>query len=231
MAGKWVEIEASCGGSFRAWLASPPNGRGPAIVLLQEIFGVNAHIRDLAERFAERGYLVVAPDLFWRFTPGLDLQYGDDDIKVALDHYGRFDYGTAVSDICAVISFLRLRPECTGRIAAMGYCLGGYLAFRCAMECNIQGAVAYYGVGIETHLTGGGVNCPVMVHYAGSDKFIPPDTVQLVATHFVEDPSVQVFVYPGVDHGFVNHEREAFDESAAALSDARTFGFLHDALK
>ena len=232
MPGQWIEIKTPTNASFNAWFAVPPDGRGPAIVLLQEIFGVNAHIRDLSEQFAERGYVVIAPDLFWRLTPGLDLQYGEADIASALSHYQRFNPDAAMADIDAAVAFLRRRPECTGRVAAMGYCLGGYLAFRCAMECGIQAAVAYYGVGIERHLSGDvRINCPVMIHYAGGDKFIPPDTVQTVTEHFAGNPAVEVFTYQAVDHGFVNQEREAFDAMAAATSDARTFGFLDKVLR
>ncbi len=232
MPGQWIELDTRQGEAFKAWLALPSAGPAPAIVLLQEIFGVNAHIRDLAERFAERGYVVIAPDLFWRLEPGIDLQYGEADIAQALSHYQRFDADAALADIGAVVAFLRRLPDCTGRIAAMGYCLGGYLAFRSALECDIQAAVAYYGVGIERHLAGDlRINCPVMIHYAGEDKFIPPDTVRSVVEHFAGNPGVEVFTYQAVDHGFVNHEREAFDAMAASTSDARTFGFLEKSLR
>src|ERR1700710_85860 len=150
MKGKTISVTAGDGGSFKAYLAVPEGGSGPGIVLLQEIFGVHQYMRAVADSYAEEGYVVLAPDLFWRLEPGVELTEAQFDRAFQL--YGKFDVPKAVEDIAATVKALRALPECTGRIAALGFCLGGKLAYLAAAHAGVDCAVSYYGVAIDAEL-------------------------------------------------------------------------------
>jgi len=126
--GQWIEIKAADGGKFRGYLAVPAAGKGPGIVLCQEIFGINAYIREVADYYAEEGYVVLAPDLFWRLDKDVELGYTEDDWKKAFDYFQRFDTDKGMEDITAAVRVLRTRPEVAGKVGALGFCLGGRLA-------------------------------------------------------------------------------------------------------
>ena len=119
MAGRYITVKAKDGGSFKAYLATPEKGSGPGIVLLQEIFGINAYIRSVADYYAEEGYVVLAPDLFWRIEPGIELGFTDDDWKKAFAYREKFNVDKSVEDIGATIAALRALPECKGKIGAL----------------------------------------------------------------------------------------------------------------
>ena len=173
---KPLRVTAADGGVFNAYLALPEGGRGPALVLLQEIFGVNRHLRELADRYAEEGYVTIAPDLFWRIQPGVELGYSEAEIKAAFDFYGRFDADQAIKDVADTICALRAMPECNGKVGAIGFCLGGMLAYLTAARCNIEAAVSYYGAGIEKRLNEtGAVRCPMVLHFGELDRFVPAE--------------------------------------------------------
>src|SRR5690348_17687307 len=149
MAGRYITVKAKDGGSFKAYLAAPEKGSGPGIVLLQEIFGINAYVREVADYYAEEGYVVLAPDLFWRLDQDVDLGYTEADWKKAFDYFQRFNVDQGVEDITAAVKTLRARPELAGKIGALGFCLGGKLAYLAAARSGVDVAVGYYGVGIE----------------------------------------------------------------------------------
>ena len=228
---KTVSITAADGGVFNAYLALPEGGRGPALVLLQEIFGVNRHLRELADRYAEEGYVTIAPDLFWRLQPGVELGYSEADVKAAFDFYGRFDPDQAIKDVADTIRALRAMPECNGKVGAIGFCLGGMLAYLTAARCNIEAAVSYYGVGIEKRLNEtGAVRCPMVLHFGELDKFVPAAARDAVAAAFKERDDVEIYVYPGADHAFNNPVRPTYDRFAASLAHSRTIGMLRHAI-
>src|SRR5262245_58126530 len=174
MAGKNITIKAPGGGKFRAYLALPEaRGKAPGVLLLQEIFGVNAHIRDLADRYAEEGYICLAPDLFWRMKPGVDLGYEAEAFKQAMDYAQRFDVELALKDIATTVKALRALPRCNGKVGVIGFCLGGTLAYLTAARTKVDCAVSYYGVGIERHLgEAKSIKSPLVLHFAGEDKFV-----------------------------------------------------------
>jgi carboxymethylenebutenolidase len=174
MQGKMISISATDRGSFGGYLATPESGSGPGLVLLQEIFGVNRHIREVADLFAEEGYVVLAPDLFWRIQPGVELGYSDADFQAALRYYQRLDVDRAILDVGDALRALRAHPSCTGRVGAIGFCLGGTLAYLAAARLPIDAAVSYYGVGIEGHLDEAeSIKCPIVLHFAAEDEFVP----------------------------------------------------------
>ena len=172
------------------------------------------------------------PDLFWRMEPGVDLGYDEDDFAKAFDFYQRFDVDQALVDIGAALDALRARPECTGKAAAMGFCLGGKLAYLTATRHDVDAAVSFYGVGIEEALDeSGGIACPMLMHFAGEDSFVPQDAVNAISTHFEARPEVRIHVYPGVDHAFYNHARsEVYHRPSAMVAHSRTIALLRHAL-
>src|SRR4030088_3830123 len=152
MAGQWIDIAVADGGSFKGYLTIPASGSGPAILLLQEIFGVNFSMREVADYYAEEGYVVLAPDLFWRMEPGIELGYSEADFNKAFGYYQRFDANQSIKDAADALKVLRARGECAGKVGALGFCLGGKLAYLAAARTDVDCAVCYYGVGIEADL-------------------------------------------------------------------------------
>lgn len=225
MKGDYVSVAARDGGSFRAYLAKPEKGSGPGIVLLQEIFGINAYIRDVADYYAEEGYVVLAPDLFWRLEPGVDLDASQFDKAMAL--YQQFDVGKAVADIAATTAVLRARPECAGKIGALGFCLGGALAYLAAAKAGVDCAVGYYGVGIERRLDlAPRITCPLVLHFAANDKFVPEAAREQVRAAFAGRSDVEIYVYPGVDHAFARPGGHAYDKPAALMAHSRSLALF-----
>ena len=231
MRGDWVTITARDGGRFRGYLSVPESGGGPGIVLLQEIFGVNRHIRDVADLYAEEGYAVLAPDLFWRLEPGVELGYGDADRQRALELRRRFDVERGVDDIAAAVGFLSARPECTGQVGALGFCLGGRLAYLAAARAGVDCAVGYYGVGIEQSLDEAArIACPMALHFGAEDDHVPPEAVERIRAAFAGRGDVGVHVYPGAGHGFNCPERPSFDRRASTMAHTRSIALFRRAM-
>ena len=179
VAGQWIDIAAADGGTFKGYLTVPASGSGPGILLLQEIFGVNSSMREVADYYAEEGYVVLAPDLFWRMEPGVDLGYTEADFNKAFGYYQRFDANQSIKDAADALKVLRARSECVGKVGALGFCLGGKLAYLAAARTDVDCAVCYYGVGIEADLgEAAQIKCPVVFHFAELDKFAPAEARQ-----------------------------------------------------
>ena len=182
MKGQSIAIPAADGGKFRGYLSLPRQGSGPGLVLCQEIFGVTAGIRELADLYAEEGYVVLAPDLFWRLQPGLEL--GEADVQQAMGYAQRFDAKLGVQDIAACVSALRDHPACKGRIGVLGHCLGGRMAVLAAASGAVDCAVSYYGVGIDGMLEQvADSKVPMVMHFAGNDRLVKPEAVEKIRGH------------------------------------------------
>ncbi|MBX3604804.1 MAG: dienelactone hydrolase family protein [Piscinibacter sp.] len=226
---RWIAVP-SAGGTLDAFLALPPAGRGPGLLLLQEIFGVNPHIRGVAEQYALAGFTVLAPDLFWREAPHVELGYVGADRERALALMRTVTRDAAVADMTASVAALRARPECNGRVAALGYCMGGRLAFTAAALCGVDAAVAYYGGGIATQLDlAPSVRVPVLFHHAERDASIPADAVAAVQAAMAAGPAgaqAEFHLYPGAEHGFNCWARAAYHPPSAALALGRSLAFL-----
>jgi carboxymethylenebutenolidase len=226
MAGQWIDI----GGGMTGYLAVPASGSGPGIVLLQEIFGVNSHMRDVADLWAEEGYVVLAPDLFHAMEQRVELGYDGADLEKAFGFYQQFDPASAVPDMRAAVNMLRSRPECTGKVGAIGFCLGGLLAWLAAARCGVDAAVGYYGVAIEQSLSElATISCPVTLHFGEIDTFVPEAARDAIADA-VKGKNVEIFVYPGSDHGFNCSERPAFDKAASLMAHSRSLTTFRNAM-
>ena len=223
---EWIAI-AGAAGTFDAYLALPPAGTGPGLVLFQEIFGVNAHIRAVAEQYALDGFVVLAPDVFWQQERRVDLGYAGADMTRAMELMNGADGAGLMRDVHDSVAALRARPEVGGRkVGAFGYCMGGRLAYAAAAKAGVDAAVAYYGGGIQNQLDlAPGITCPMMFHYGEMDAHIPPIAVESVRAA-MSSKHAQVHVYPHADHGFNCWARGSYHPPSAALAHGRSVQFL-----
>lgn len=217
-------------GSFEAWCATPEGEARGAIVVIQEIFGVNPGIRSKCDHWAAQGYLALAPDLFWRLEPGIVL---DPDVpsefQQALGWMGKFDQAKGIEDIEATIR--KARELSGGKVGVVGYCLGGRLAFMTAARTDVDASVGYYGVGIDGLLgEKHAIARPLMLHIAGADHFVLPPAQAAMHAGLDDHPKVTLHDYPGEDHGFATESGKRRSEAAAQLADQRTADFFAEAL-
>jgi carboxymethylenebutenolidase len=227
---RWIDIAAG-NDSFEGYLALPKSGKGPAVIIIQEIFGVNSHIRAVADQYAQDGYVALAPDIFWRTQPRVELTYAGADRDKGIELLQKTNVELAVADIGATAAALRALPEVTGKVAAIGYCFGGRLAYLAAAQGTVDGAVAYYGGGIQNSLDQAAkIKVPMQFHYAELDHGIPLDAVGQVKERFVGRDDVEFHLYPNADHGFNCTDRASYNQHAAALAHGRTLTFLGERL-
>ena len=215
-------------GSFSAYLARPREAKAPAVVAIQEIFGVNAVMRQVCDDLASRGYLAICPDLFWRLEPDVDItDQSQAEWDKALALMGRFDVDAGVEDIRATIDHLRADPACSGKVGAVGYCLGGRLAYLTATRTDCDASVGYYGVGIETYLAEAErLADPLMLHIAEEDGFVPKEAQARIIATLKDHPQVTLHTYPGRDHAFARPGGAHFHQADAALANQRTAAFF-----
>jgi carboxymethylenebutenolidase len=224
-----VDIDTLDGaGTFKAYVAEPDQAPHAAIVVIQEIFGVNPGIRQKCERLAKAGYLALAPDLFWRLEPGVELDPDvEGEFKQALELMGRFDQDKGVSDIEAAIRAARSRLGNGGKVGCVGYCLGGRLAFMTSARTDVDASVGYYAVGIDGLLDEKhAIARPLMLHIAGADHFVGPEIQRKMHERLDDHPKVTLHDYPGEDHGFATETGQRRSEEAARLADRRTEDFF-----
>jgi carboxymethylenebutenolidase len=223
-----VTIRAADGGSFSAYLATPKSGKGPGIVLIQEIFGVNKVMRDLADGFAGQGYTVMCPDLFWRQQPGIQItDKTKEEWDQAFKLYQGFNVDKGVDDLKATLAALRKHPACSGKVGSVGYCLGGKLAYLMATRSDSDANVGYYGVGIQDSLDEAkNFKKPLMLHIAGKDQFVPPPAQAKIQEALKGNPLVTIYVYPEQDHAFARVGGEHYDKQAADTANRRTADFF-----
>ena len=231
MAGKDIVIK-SPDGEFGAYLAAPDAGRGPGVVVIQEIFGVNGFVRAVADVFAARGYFALAPDLFWRLEPNVRLtDKSEADWKRAFDLMNRFDAQAGVKDIQTTIAHLRGVSGCTGKVGAVGYCLGGLLAYLTAARTDSDASVGYYGVNIQEMLgEAKNIKKPLMLHIAGKDQFVPPAAQARIVEGLKDNPHVTIHIYPEMDHAFARDGGDHYDRANAELANGRTSTFFRQHL-
>lgn len=213
-----------------------PNGPAPGILLLQEIYGVGDFLCDTATRLAELGYLVMCPDVFWRVEPNVSLAHDTEGLSRGFEYMGRFAEIPAEvtrGDLVAALEHLGSLPDVSGKVASMGYCLGGRLAFEVAADGSPDTCVSYYGSGIADELDlASRISCPVLFHFGGADPYIPRGDIERISRAFADRPDVEVVVQEGAGHAFENSYAPQFSNpEAAAASWPVTVDFLERTLR
>lgn len=229
--GTTIAIAALDGsGNFNAYVAEPAGGGAKAaVIVIQEVFGINAGIRDKCDTLAKEGYLAIAPDLFWRLEPGIELD-PDTQLQQALELFPKFDQQKGIEDIEATIRTARAKVS-GGKVGAVGYCLGGRLAYMAAARTDIDASVGYYGVGIDGLLgESHAIARPLMLHIPTKDGFVPADVQKVMHDGLDSHPRVTLYDYDGLDHGFATQFGKRRDEAAATLADGRTSAFFAEHL-
>jgi carboxymethylenebutenolidase len=218
MVSRRIEIDTPDGAKMGAHVTLPQSGQGPGIVVLMEIYGVGTYIRRATERLAELGYVALAPDLYRRIAPGLELAHDEDGLHKALESSQRLDPHGAVEDAATALRALRGLPEVSGAPAGvLGFCLGGSLAFELAATADPAVAVCYYGSTIAQSLgRAERISCPVLLHFGGEDPYIPLADAERVRELASERPDWECHIHPDGGHAFDNHDAPMFHRPEAA---------------
>jgi carboxymethylenebutenolidase len=206
----------------------PASGHGPGLLLFQEIFGVGPYIRSVAERLARLGYVVAAPDVFWRLQRNWEAGHDEAGLQASIGLVSTFDFPQGVADCVAALEHVKKLPEVTGSVGVIGFCLGGTLAWFVAAAGDPDVAVSYYGSGVAGGLDQAGqVSCPVIFHFGDNDPYLPNEQVDAIQAGLGERPDVEIHVQAGAGHAFDNHEAAMFwNEEAATAAWERTVEFL-----
>ena len=215
-------------GEFQALVVRPAVEPAPVIVVIQEIFGVNDGIRQIAREIADQGYIAVCPDLFWRFEPGLSMsEHSEENWKKGFDFYSRFDFDKGVSDTVALIAKARTMAGASGKVGVTGYCLGGLMTFRAMAASDADVGVEYYGGGTENYVgEAGGIRRPLLIHLAGDDEYIGKDAQATIHAALDGNPLIEIHTYPGRNHAFARPGGDHYDDADAKLANARTAAFF-----
>jgi carboxymethylenebutenolidase len=215
-------------GAFHAYCARPTAKSAPAVVVLQEIFGINADLEATCDWLAGQGFIAVCPDLFWRMEPGVSLSKLDEaEWKHAFELYQRFDRDRGIADIGATLEVARKLPGGSGKAAVMGFCLGGLMTFLTALRKTPDAAVSYYGGETEKYVgENGKISCPTVLHLAEEDEFMPPQALEQISNAVKPNRKITVYTYPGCRHAFARHNGAHYNAAAAQLANSRTVEFL-----
>ena len=216
-------------GAFGAYIARPAVFPAPAVVVLHEVFGVNADIRKTCDELAGEGFIAVAPDLFWRQEPGVDLGVtSEPDWQHGLRLYQAYDRDAGVGDIRDTLDVVARLPDCTGKLAVQGYCFGALMTFLTAVRGRVDAAVAYHGADTEKYLGEvDNLSAPLLMHLGEEDEFISKAAQAQIKAALADKLNAIVYGYPGQRHAFARHKGAHYDPAAAALANGRTAEFLH----
>lgn len=229
--GDYIDISAADGGSFKAYCARPAAGSGPALVILQEVFGINDYMQEMADLFAEEGYVTIVPDLLWRMEPGVSLGYSEEDFGKAFGLYQKFDVDKALVDIQTTIDAAKALPEVKGKVGTIGYGLGGLLAYLSATRTNVDVAVGYYAVGMENYLAEADkVQVPLTLHFAGEDGLCPAGARDSIHKAMEGNDNAQLYLYEGMNHAFATPGREHYHKPSTMMAYSRSLATLRGVL-
>lgn len=227
--GSKIEIKTA-GGQMSGYLALPAKPKGPGLLVVQEIFGVNSHIRQVADLYAAAGFVALAPDVFHRVEPGVELGYTPEDVQKGMSLAKKLDPAQTQTDMEAALVALRKIPQSGSKVGVVGYCFGGTMAYKLATSDKVDAAVGYYGGGIAQALDSAeNLHCPLMLHFGEKDKHITMDQVDKIKSALKDVGHVEIYVYDA-DHGFNCDQRASYDRQSAMLAYGRSYSFLKAAL-
>ncbi|MFM0248252.1 dienelactone hydrolase family protein [Paraburkholderia sediminicola] len=213
-------------GTFSAYVVRPARQPAPAVVVLQEIFGVNPDMRQTADELAALGFIAICPDLFWRQAPNVQLSDKTDWDKAG-KLYEAYDVNQGVPDIVATVQAARTLPNATGKVGVVGFCLGGLMTFLTAARSGVDAAAGYYGGRTEQFLSETPtVSAPMIMHFGTEDEYISRDAQKAIKDSVAGMPNMEIFTYQGSAHAFSRHNGTKYDAAAAALANGRTAGFF-----
>ena len=220
-------------GEFAAYIARPPTLSAPVVIVLQELFGVNADIRTTCDELAAQGFIAIAPDLFWRQEPEVDLDVSSEDSwQHGLRLYAAFDRDAGPRDVMETVRTAIELNEASGRVALLGFCLGALMVFLTAARYEVDAAVAYHGADTEKYLAEvHGLQAPLLMHLGEEDEFISKQAQAEIKAALAGKANATVYSYPGQRHAFARHNGAHYNAAAAELANARTVGFLHQQLQ
>jgi carboxymethylenebutenolidase len=228
-----IKLKAADGsGEFDAYVVEPAQKPAGAVVVIQEIFGVNDSLRATCQELAAMGFIAVAPDLFWRQEPGVNItDKSEAEWKQAFELFNGFDQDKGIEDLKVALAAARKLPGANGKAGTIGFCLGGRLAVMMAARSDADLNVSYYGVGIDGLLPEiGNVKTPLLVHIAAKDEFVPPQAQEAFVKGVAGNSNIEPYVYPGVQHAFARVNGVHFDARAATIANGRTAEILADIL-
>lgn len=213
---------------FDAYVARPVASDRPAVVVLHEVFGVNADMRAHCDELAAAGFLALCPELFWRQQRGVDFSsWSEEEWRQGLALYCAYDPGQGVRDVEATVALARSMPGCSGKVAVMGFCLGGLLTFLSAARIHVDAAVAFHGGRTEEFLDEApDIDAPLQMHLAVEDEFIPPSAQRAIHAALDGRPGMEIHDYPGCRHAFARHGGHHYNAAAAQLAKGRMLDFL-----
>lgn len=227
--GDMINIKSRDGNSFAAYLALPKpesmskGGQTAGIVLLPEVFNTNPHIQSVCDGYADDGFVVMAPDVYWRQEPDAYMAYTDAGRAKAQALRGELDTDQFAVDLEDTVNALRARSDCTGKVGVMGFCLGGKFTYLSAVRHKIEAAVSYYGVEIDKYLDEAkNIKCPLLMHFAENDSHVPLPTVDLIREALKPSGRAEIHVYDGTEHGFNRYGYPPHHEAQAAVARTRT---------
>lgn len=204
------------GGAVPCHVALPESGRGPGVLVLQEIFGLVDYIRERARDLADLGYVAVAPELYWRMEPGVEIPADEAGLQRAFGYMQRLDEPQAVADASDALDGMRHLPEVTGAAGVLGFCMGGRIGYHVTARTHPDAAVLYYGSGTADALDlAPEITCPVLFHFGGDDTFLPGEQVERIRAAFAGRDDVEIDVQPGAGHAFDNHTAPMFHVAQA----------------
>lgn len=223
-----VTIRSADGGQFSAYLATPGSGRGAAVLVIQEIFGVNQVMRRITDELAAQGYFALCPDLFWRQQPGIQItDQTDAEWARAFELFKGFDEAKGIADLKASLGYLRTVKGATGKVGTVGYCLGGRLVYLMAARSDADCNVSFYGVGIENNLAeAAAIRKPTILHIAEKDSYVPREAQDKITHVLKAHPHVTIHTYVGMEHAFARAGGKHYDKIAADLANSRTRDFF-----
>lgn len=223
----WIDVRTA-DGSLRCYLARPSRLPAPCVVVLHEIFGVNDDMRQTCDNLAAKGFFGLAPELFWRTSPGLAMtDQSEAEWQRGMALYTAYDFDRGVADVAATVEVARGLDGASGQVGLKGYCMGGLLAFLASARSRVDASVVYHGSGIEHHLAEMPASgSPLLMHIGEDDEYIPRDAQRHIAQAMATAPAVSLFLYPSTRHAFARHGGIHYDAAAAALANSRTDEFF-----